>query len=123
MKTDEIMKLFDANGNFTGVFVPAAIWENLERQLDQTKALENAGDDLDGFRELLDSWSFSYPYDPAVDCPVCGQKSEDWQNDPAHPFRLSSASLGGLLVFQCAKCGATIRHKYFRRHVAKEYSA
>lgn len=123
MKIDEIMKLFDASGNFTGVFVPAALWDKLEKHLDKPALPDNGGDDLDGFRELLESWSFAYPYDPAVSCPSCGQKSDDWRVDPERPFRLSSASLGGLMVFQCARCGATIRHKYFRRHVAKEYSA
>lgn len=123
MKTDEIMKLYDSDGVFAGVFVPASLWSRFEGSLVPSAAKSQAGDDLTAFNELLESWSFAYPYDPAVSCPACGSATGDWRSDPAHPFRLSSASLGGLLVFQCEKCGATIRHKYFRRHVAKEYTA
>lgn len=119
---DSIIKMYDAAENFIGVFVPAVHWSKIEKFFPESRKDEEPEDDMTGFNELLASWSFAYPYDPAVSCPVCGAESRDWRSDPARPFRLNTANIGGLLVFHCNNCGATIRHKYFRRHMSREYT-
>ena len=66
------------------------------------------------FERLLQFWDFRYPYSPEVTCPRCGAHTADWRNDPAHPFHLTTANLGGLLVFRCKSCQSTVRQKHFR---------
>ena len=51
-----------------------------------------------------------------------GAETDDWRTDPAHPFHLTTANLGGLLVFRCARCHTTIRQKHFRDHRALEHT-
>ena len=70
----------------------------------------------------MDSWDFPYEYSPAVKCPVCGSETEDWRTDPFHPFLLSNANMGGLLVFHCAQCGCTIRQKHFKDKMVTEFT-
>ena len=123
MPYNDILKIFDSSGAFVGVFVPAKQWEALEKTLAPAARPVGTDHDLEGFNELLASWNFAYSYDPAVTCPVCGCHTENWQVDSGQPFRLVSASIGGLLVFHCRQCGTTIRHKYYRRHMVKEHSA
>ena len=53
-------------------------------------------------------------------CPQCGAHTADWRNAPAHPFHLTTANLGGLLVFRCKRCQSTVRQKHFRDHMAVE---
>lgn len=120
---DSVIKMYDVTGNFMGVFVPAAQWAEIEKLFQETRDNPESEDDLSGFKELLESWTYSYPYDPAVSCPVCGTESKDWRSDPSRPFRLNAANIGGLLVFHCNNCGATIRHKYFRRHMSREFTS
>ncbi len=79
-----------------------------------------AKEPLDDFKKFLDFWDFSYEYDPAVVCPVCGSETEDWRTDPFHPFTLANANIGGLLVFHCKECGATIRQKHFKDKMVAE---
>lgn len=77
---------------------------------------------LDDFRDFLDQWDREYEYDGAVSCPHCGVETPDWRTDPGHPFSLSNANTGGLLVFQCANCGTTIRLKHFADEVVREFT-
>ena len=118
---DKVLKIFDASGNFIGVFIPAEQWEKISGAA-PPNAPDEHSHDLAGFNELMESWTFSYPYDPSVICPVCGNASTDWREDADMPFILSSANMGGLLVFRCNKCDATIRHKYYKNKVVKEHS-
>lgn len=124
IKTEKILNIYDAGGNFQGVIIPAGLWLKYEPLLRDVlpKQQQDAGDDLAGFDELMQSWSFQYPYSPAVKCPSCGAETPDWRNDPKKPFCLTNANIGGLMVFHCNACGTTIRQKYFRRHMAVEYS-
>lgn len=77
---------------------------------------------LEDFVKFMDSWDFSYEYSPTVKCPCCGNATDDWRTDPLHPFVLANANIAGLLVFHCTKCGATIRQKHFKDHVAFEFT-
>lgn len=122
---EQIQYVTDERGNIVAVQLPYALWERLKTAL-PTEAPAARGDDalppepMDGFAEFLRYWDFRYPYDPAVSCPHCGVHVTDWRTAPRHPFHLSNANLGGLLVFQCTSCGATIRQKHFRDHVVLE---
>lgn len=122
---EQIHYLTDEHGNIVAVQLPFALWERLKAELPtgalSKPAAPSAPDEaLDGFADFLRYWDFRYPYDPAVSCPHCGAHADDWRTAPWHPFHLANANLGGLLVFHCTSCGATIRQKHFRDHVALE---
>ena len=122
---EEIHYVTDAHGNIVAVQVPYSLWERLKGALtpeaEAASATEaDVPEPMDGFADFLRYWDFRYPYDPAVSCPHCGVRVADWRTAPGHPFRLANANLGGLLVFHCTSCGATIRQKHFRDHVALE---
>ena len=77
---------------------------------------------LKEFRDFLSQWDFDYDYSGSVHCPNCGRETGDWRTDPTHPFALSNANTGGLLVFQCLNCGTTIRLKHFKDEVVCEHT-
>lgn len=79
---------------------------------------------LKDFREFVLRWDddYEYEYEGRVSCPGCGASTEEWRTDPHHPFVLTNANMGGLLVFQCEQCGGTIRLKHFRDEVVCEYT-
>ncbi|MBD5538641.1 MAG: hypothetical protein HDQ94_01375 [Desulfovibrio sp.] len=122
---EQILYLTDERGNIVAVQLPVALWERVKDALpaDGTPSpagVNAAAEPLEGFEDFLRYWDFRYPYDPAVSCPHCGAHVADWRTAPGHPFQLANANLGGLLVFHCKGCGATIRQKHFRDHVALE---
>ena len=122
---DQIRYLTDARGTLVAVQLPLALWEKVQPLLEAASPAEaptEAPEPMDAFADFLRYWDFRYPYDPAVSCPHCGRHVEDWRTAAGHPFRLANANLGGLLVFHCQGCGATIRQKHFRDHVALESS-
>jgi hypothetical protein len=125
---DALRYVTDAQGQVEYVLVPWDLWRRLEPQAaalsapQQPAAPEQAPGPLADFDERLRTWDFRYPYDPAVACPHCGAATEDWRADPAKPFVLTNANIGGLLVFHCRACGTTIRQKHFRDHRALEHS-
>lgn len=122
---DQVRYLTDAQGKLVAVQLPLALWEKVKPLLEaaaRAEAPPEAAEPMDAFADFLRYWDFRYPYDPAVSCPHCGCHVEDWRTAPGHPFRLANANLGGLLVFHCQGCGATIRQKHFRDHVALESS-
>ena len=122
---EEIQYVTDKVGNIVAVQIPFSLWERLKGALPDKAPTDastaaDASEPLDGFADFLRYWDFRYPYDPAVSCPHCCVHVADWRDAPGHPFRLANANLGGLLVFRCTSCGATIRQKHFRDHVALE---
>ena len=122
---EAIQYVTDKNGNIVAVQLPLALWEKLKPAVDacgpvEAAPIEVAPEPLDAFADFLRYWDFRYTYDPAVRCPHCGTEVKDWRSAPGHPFRLKNANFGGLLVFHCEGCGATIRQKHFRDHVALE---
>ena len=120
--------LTDAEGQRIAVQIPYDIWESLAPYAARLHAASSASEEqtpqvpepLGAFDELMQYWDFRYPYSPAVSCPNCGAAAEDWRTGEERPFRLNNANLGGLLVFRCCHCNATIRQKHFRDHVAFE---
>ena len=80
---------------------------------------------------IENAWTPVYTYQSTRSKPIydCAQVrinttdylvTADWRNDPAHPFHLTTANLGGLLVFRCKSCQSTVRQKHFRDHMAVE---
>lgn len=118
-----LSKVFDSNGKMIAVIVPSELWFEIERVIsgNSLKSISQP-EDISGFKELMQAWNFRYPYDPAVKCPHCGNATKDWRNKDEGSFFLVSASFGGLLVFKCHACGATVRHKYFKDHMTVEVS-
>lgn len=122
---EQVHYLTDERGSIVAVQIPLSLWERLKPSLSSRDSAAEPADapapePMEAFAEFLRYWDFRYPYDPAVRCPQCGRQVADWRSAPGHPFRLANANLGGLLVFHCQGCGATIRQKHFRDHVALE---
>lgn len=122
-----VLYVVDKNGVIQNVQLSAALWERVEKkvlaaeeELNPKPTAEVQPEPVDRFKKFIEAWDFRYEYSPAVHCPDCGVRTEDWQNDPAHPFHLKNANIGGLLVFHCKKCGATVRVMHFKDHVAIE---
>lgn len=111
----QVFYLYDQAGNPVAAQVPIELWRKLEPLL-----ADEESRDLSGFERFLASWDYKYDYDPAVSCPNCHACTRDWREDMS--FSLHSASLGGMLVFKCRRCGASVRHKYFRHKMEVEYT-
>jgi len=69
---------------------------------------------------LAQYWDFPYPMPKDVHCTLCNAHTDDWQADEPRKFRLKSATLGGLVNFQCQGCQARILKKHFKKHVDVE---
>jgi hypothetical protein len=127
--SDHYLPLYDAKGNLYAVMLSADLWGRYRHRLeplirgilDEMEPPEQI-EPMQEWEDFKTYWDFKYPYNASVDCGNCGAHSEDWTSDQAKPFRLRSAQLGGLVVFKCNKCGATIRKKHFKDHVCFEHS-
>lgn len=125
-----IFQVHDQKGDLVALqipvdMIPEILWQKLAPEVKRPEKIQvksEKPEPIEAFEEFLQYWNFRYPYSPAVSCPNCQSKTENWREDPAHPFRLANANFGGLLVFHCKSCGATIRQKHFRDHVAFECS-
>ncbi len=123
---DPILYLVNLQGHPHAVQLSMELWSLVEDHVKKVaNTLQSQNDPfakeqpLSDLQELKDYWDFTYPYEPSMHCDACGAATSDWENDASHPFHLSNANIGGLLVFQC-KCGATVRKKHFHRKVAYE---
>lgn len=127
--SDHFIQLFDKNGNLYSVMLSAELWNKFRFKLDPVirgmlEEMEPTvrAEPLEEWEDFKKYWDFKYPYEATVKCGNCGAASEDWANDPFKPFRLKSAQLGGLAVFECTHCGATVRKKHFKDHICFEFS-
>lgn len=116
----DIHYLYDGQGKLAAVQIPANLWRRLESLLPQEAQQTAPDNDMDAFAEFMAAWDFRYAYEPVVQCPHCHAQTQDWRKDAA--FALKNANLGGLLVFACANCGAIVRQKFFKDHVACEFT-
>ena len=127
--SDHFLPLYDAEGNLHAVLLSAELWRRgakrlqplVDSLLESMQPVEQP-EPLDEWEMFRQYWDFQYPYNAEVECPHCGVKTPDWTADPAKPFRLRSAQLGGLAVFTCSACGATVRKKHFKDHICYEAS-
>ncbi len=123
--SDQVVPLYDANGDLYTVLLGADIWRRgSERLLRVINSLEDPAvprpEPLEDWEMFKQYWDFRYPYNAEVECRHCGAQTNDWTLDPLKPFRLKSAQLGGLVVFHCNACNATVRKKHFKDRVYYE---
>ncbi len=125
---EHILYLVNVKGNCQSVQLSMELWEIVKNHVES--AAKNitcepdpfdAPQPLEALGELKTYWDFTYPYEPHVQCDACKASTDDWENDETHPFHLTNANIGGLLVFLC-RCGATVRKKHFHRKVVFECS-
>ncbi len=125
-KIEHILYLVTKGGNIESVQLSAELWSKVEKHVLTIAKNFSTEDDpflkpepLDALQELKTYWDFTYPYEASLNCESCGIATNDFENDQSHPFHLTNANIGGLLVFQC-RCGATIRKKHFHRKTVIE---
>ncbi len=130
MRTHRISYVVDKSGNIQAVQLSEDLWNRVsEYVLQKEKALhsQESGvlrpEPMEAFEEMLACWDFPYPYSPAVTCPHCQSQTDDWRSAEGHPFHLLNANFGGLVALRCKKCGALVRFKHFKDHVAVECDA
>jgi len=119
----DIVYLYDASGKLHGVQLSADLWERAKSHifnLQASRPVMEAPEPLDAWEEFKQYWDFAYPFCAKVECLHCGARCDDWEHDPARRFMLRTANLGGLLVFRCGTCDATIRKKHFKDHMVFE---
>lgn len=128
-KEVHIHYVVDEAGSASAVQLSLPLWEAVKKYVLTAERRMTGADDplqrpepLVALQEFKDYWDFTYPYSPDVTCQHCGASTENWEKDPAHPFHLSNANLGGLLVFRCRTCGSTVRKKHFKDHCVFECS-
>jgi hypothetical protein len=127
--SDHFRLLYDARGDLYSVMLSAALWERGHHRLEATihsilEVMEPSvrPEPLAEWEDFKTYWDFQYPACMKVVCGNCKTQTENWLSDPAKPFRLKSAQLGGLVVFHCNTCGATVRKKHFKDHICFEFS-
>ncbi|WP_243310820.1 hypothetical protein [Fundidesulfovibrio agrisoli] len=119
--------LYDQDRNLVGIWLSPELWLKAQAALSPVidKALEALSPEsvkeqpepIKDWEALIQFWDFDYPLPTDVSCKQCGSHTEDWQKDEPRVFRLRSASLGGLVNFQCQKCKARIIKKHFKKHI------
>lgn len=126
-ETEHLHYLTDAAGRVKAVQLSVELWELVAAQVRSAHAELTAKaaplepvEPFESFDEFLQYWDFRYAYSPDVCCPQCNAAAADWREGDARPFKLVNANVGGLLVFHCRSCGATVRQKHFRDHRAIE---
>ncbi len=121
--SDKATKLFDEDGTFLGVFIPAMEWDNVVEQISPILQLKSGPqaalaceepEPLKDWKYLVDNWDFPYPPDYEVVCEHCGAKTTNWMSDEPRKFRLKSASFSGLVSFQCTSCKSRITKRHFK---------
>ena len=118
-----ILYLYDANGTLRGVQLAPALWERAKAHVltdGLSQPAAETPEPLEDWEEFKQYWDFKYPFCANVECLNCGARCDDWEHEPTRRFRLQTANLGGLLVFRCTACGASVRKKHFKDHMVFE---
>ncbi|MBI4806944.1 MAG: hypothetical protein HY795_17135 [Desulfovibrio sp.] len=130
MFTDHFLPLYDQEKRFIGVFLSPALWAKAEpiispaidralEELDPSLKKESA-EPMNDWEALAQFWDFQYPLPKDVSCDQCGNETPDWMQDTPRKFKLRSATIGGLVNFECQTCNARILKKHFKKHVDVE---
>lgn len=128
--TKHFQPVYDENGKLLGVWLSPELWRKAEAVLSPAvdKALDLVAPEtrpqqpepLKDWLQLAQSWDFNYALPADVLCQTCGAASEDWQKDDPRKFRLRSATMGGLVNFECCSCHSRIIKKHFKNKVDVE---
>lgn len=131
--SDHFLELYDAAGTLRGVRLSPELWVAVKDRL--LPVIENAlcaldpamcpgpaekPEPLEEWETLLAYWDFTYPPGYDVSCAHCGASTPDWRQDDPRKFRMRTASLGGLVTFQCQACKSLVLKKHFKKHLTVE---
>lgn len=120
---EKLTELYDKDGNLLGVVLSAEAWDAVRDQVEKALGLHVAPEvpePLADWETLKQYWDFGYPVDTDVACTECGASTADWARDEPRKFRLTAATLGGLVTFRCQCCQAKILKKHFKKHITTE---
>ncbi|MDY7000449.1 MAG: hypothetical protein SVS15_01540 [Thermodesulfobacteriota bacterium] len=122
----QLKSLYDRRGRLFGVLIGPKLWSKVEDKI--RPILEDALDThvapkpepLQDWQDLKSYWDFKYPVDTDVCCEVCGNETQNWEEDEPRLFKLKACNIGGLVCFECQKCKARITKRHFKSHIAVE---
>jgi len=122
--------VYDQDKNILGIWISPQLWAKVESAVSDTfdKAIEELSpqpkkelaETMKDWDLLAQYWDWPYPMPMDVLCDHCGAQTPDWQKDEPRKFRLCSATLAGLVNFECLGCRARIIKKHFKKHVDVE---
>lgn len=119
MNPAQLIHLHDSSGKFLGVFIPDTIWDQLELRVKNALQALNVAptpikEPIADWETLKKIWDFPYPVDTDVHCTLCGNSTDNWEQDAPRKFFLKAAGLGGLVAFECGQCHARVRKNHFK---------
>lgn len=130
MLNDHFLPMYDKDRKLIGIFLSPALWAKAEAALSPAidRVLEELNpalkkEDVEPMKDwenLAQYWDFQYPMPFDVHCEHCGNDSQNWKKDDPRKFTLRSATIGGLVNFECQKCNSRILKKHFKKHVDVE---
>ncbi len=128
MTKNPVTELYDAKGNLLGAYVSKELWLKIKdqvldlvepKQSDSPKSWD-LKEPLEDWELFKKNWDFKYPYDFSVKCDICGNHTDNWEEDKEKKFYLTAASLSGLVSFRCVVCGSKIVKKHFKDKITVE---
>ena len=119
-------ELFDEKGNLISVLIAPSLWEQIKPQclkiLGVSMTPKERPEPIADWETLIKYWDFNYPVDTDVFCATCGTSTKVWADDEPRKFRLSAATLGGLVTFTCQTCHSKILKKHFKDRIQVDCS-
>ncbi|MBS3778884.1 MAG: hypothetical protein KGY41_00670 [Desulfovermiculus sp.] len=126
-----VQTLSSGTGQAVGVFIPIELWTEVQAEvlpllqvawerLHGGQQKVEPAEPIDDWKLLLDHWDFKYPVERKVACGHCGQTTDNWQEDLPRKFVLKSASLGGLVTFECQVCQSRVIKRHFKDGIKEE---
>ena len=115
-----IMPIFAEDGDLYAVLLSKELWNLVEAAVrSQGRSLlekiePEPVEPMEDWTCFKDYWDFRYPYNAEVHCDSCGSASSDWEKDSPRKFRLKTASMGGLVGFECLSCGSRVLKRHFK---------
>lgn len=123
MSNNDITELFDQKGRLIGCLLSAEAWQSARHLFDgatTSNQTEEPSEPISDWETLQEYWDFQYPVDMDVQCESCGNTTDDWSKDDPRLFRLTAASLSGLVTFLCTQCKAKIIKRHFKDEILTE---
>lgn len=130
VSANHFQPIYDQDKNLLGIFLSPELWLKVRKHVSTTidRALEELSPEsvkevpepIKDWELLAQYWDAQYPMPSDVACEHCGSSTQDWQKDDPRKFRLRSASIGGLVNFECTNCRSRILKKHFKKNVVVE---